>query len=81
MTYNHNVCKAAKITAANVKWISDEYEVATEDIPELLPVGYIVVAGFGSPRYEGVLTQNEFDALYTATGLLLENTFFEVVPK
>lgn len=81
MTYNHNVCKAAKITANNVKWISDEYEVATEDIPELLPVGYIVVAGFGSPRYEGVLTQNEFDALYTATGLLLENTFFEVVPK
>jgi len=81
MTYNHNVCKAAIITAANVQWIAQEYSVADDDISELLPIGYVVVAGFGAPWYEGCFTQTDFNALYTATGLTLSHGFFEIVPK
>jgi hypothetical protein len=70
--------KAITITATNQSSLATQYGVDLEDIDELLPTGYILVAEFGAEKYDGVITTEMFTSLFTR-GVDLENDYYEAL--
>jgi hypothetical protein len=72
--------KAILITQANQNKVAVQYAMNLDDVEDLIPIGWVLLADFGSETFAGVLTQTRFDQLYTK-GQVLENDYFIAVPK
>lgn len=68
--------KAVKIIPDNRTSLASQYRVLDDDIDDMLPLDYWLVAGFAAEDYD-LLTQVEFDRLYTKIGDL-ENGYIDV---
>lgn len=71
--------KAIVITKENQSSIATQYRIDLDDMDIFLPVGFVLVAEFGSETYLGVVEKSLFDAAF-ATGASLENDYFEATP-
>lgn len=74
--------KFITIDSKNQTRIANQYNVDAEDVAELLPLGYILLADFSEEMqpYEGVVTKAHFATLYNV-GAELKNGYFEALPK
>lgn len=70
--------KACTITDKNQKALASKFLVDDADIPDLLPIGYILVTDFGNDETFETLTQVNFDRNYLKAGDL-KNEFYEVI--
>lgn len=72
--------KGIIITESNRGMLAERYDV--EDPEDFFPLGYIVLAAWGDPNqaFEGILSSEQFAALYT-WGNALANGWVEAVPK
>jgi hypothetical protein len=70
--------KGVLITAINQASLGHQYRVDPDDLDDMLPLGYILLADFGGEWYEGIITQTKFDTLYLK-GDTLENDYFVVI--
>jgi len=74
--------KGVVITESNQQSLLIRYGFPDSDL-DMFPVGHIMITDFGDngdSRYNGVLTQTQFDSVYTKGETLL-NDFFEVLRK
>lgn len=79
-TQRKDPMKAITITQKNKSTIAADYLISNDDMEDLLPTGWILLADFGTPWYEGVITQAFFDTYFTK-GDALENEYFDVIKK
>lgn len=75
--------KAIKITTSNRQMLGDRYQV--EDYEAIFPVGYYVVAPFGTTDmdeeyYEGIVSESKLNELYIV-GETLANGYFAITQK
>jgi len=68
--------KAIKIIPDNQTALASQYQVFDDDISDMLPLDYWLVAGFAAQDYD-LLTQVEFDFHYTKIGDL-DNGYIDV---
>jgi len=74
--------KGVIITESNQQSLLIRYGFPDSDL-DMFPVGHIMITDFGDngdSRYNGVLTQTQFDSVYTKGEDLLNN-FFEIHRK
>jgi hypothetical protein len=72
--------KGITITADNQSSIAVQYGIDLDDLDDLLPVGYILIAHFAADQYDGVISPLTFTTLFTK-GADLENEYFEVLSQ
>ena len=58
--------KATKITPENVDMLASRYGV--EDVEDVLPLGFYLVAEFGVDEHFDVLTPSNYELLFTEIG-------------
>lgn len=69
--------KAITITSSNQSSVATQYNVDLDDMDDRLPIGYILVAEFGTETYLGVIEKAAFDqSLHTIA--TLDNDYVEV---
>lgn len=70
--------KAINITRDNQKKLASQWNVQSEDMDDLLPVGNILIAQFGVTKHFETVSQGLFDLKFNKTGLDLKNDYYEV---
>ena len=73
--------KAVLITKTNVDFLASRFSIEDIDIPDRLPIDFILVTDFGNDENFDVLTKTKFNIQFDATGVKLDNDFFEVEKK
>lgn len=69
--------KAILITTDNQRRLAFQWNVDEEDLDDRLPIGYWLLAEFGSDTFF-TLTQARFDAMYPLGGTPIENDYVSV---
>ena len=72
--------KGIYITKENQTKLAVQYGIDIDDADDLVPVGYILLADFGSDYMNGTLTQSGFDLMFNK-GQAIENDYFVVTVK
>ena len=73
--------KAVLITKTNVDFLASRFSIEDIDIPDRLPIDFILVTDFGNDENFDVLTKTKFNIQFDTTGVKLDNDFFEVEKK
>ena len=68
--------KAVLITKSNQASLGSRFMV--DDVLEEIPIGYVLVTDFGNDEKFDLLTVENLNAKFVATGVTLDNGFYEV---
>ena len=72
--------KCIIITKENRNLLGQRFNVEPQDLEDVFPLDYYLIAGFGDDWFSDALTKAEFDLQYNR-GVDLLNGFFEVTAK